>query len=136
MIWRSLIREWQPHLRTIYFRELAFLQLRSLGGDESLPASFRKNLETKQCVYARSLIAMADHIEGRSALNIRNPLPEEVSPQLHVSLSKMTLSPTQMARVSKIIESSRETQIEIELLLGEVFGTAPYYNSLEQGENG
>jgi multidrug resistance protein MdtO len=127
MIWRSRIRDWQPRLRTIYFREVALLEPRLLNADDSLPASFWKILGTEQCVYARSLVAMADHIEGRSALKVRDHFPEEVSHQLHETQGMVTLSPAQTARASQILESSRETQTDIEVLLHEVFDTAPYY---------
>jgi multidrug resistance protein MdtO len=60
---RSLIRAWQPKLRTLYLMEAALLQHRVFGADMDLPAAFRDAQIRFNQECASVLRHMADHLE-------------------------------------------------------------------------
>jgi multidrug resistance protein MdtO len=62
---RALIKSWQPQLQTIYLDELALMQHRVFGAEESLPpaVSIAQRRFNEAC--AALLIQMADHLDGK-----------------------------------------------------------------------
>jgi multidrug resistance protein MdtO len=62
---RALIKSWQPQLQTIYLDELALMQHRVFGAEESLPpaVSIAQHRLNEAC--AALLIQMADHLDGK-----------------------------------------------------------------------
>jgi multidrug resistance protein MdtO len=83
---RERIRRWQALLRTFYQMELALLQARVYGSDDSMSDSDRSLLRDMERSCARVLIEMAKYLEAQSdesaavpTISIERPmvLPEE-----------------------------------------------------------
>jgi multidrug resistance protein MdtO len=131
MAWRSLIRKWQPRLRTVYFLEAACLQHRLFVGDDALPSSFWTAIGVVQRNCAQLLLLMADRLEGTSTIDI----PHHIDPGLPLlddAMSTMILSPLQLERARGIIDLSRQACGDLVALLEEVLQTPGVSESLER----
>ena len=62
---RALIKSWQPQLQTIYLDELALMQHRVFGAEESLPPAVCIAQRRFNEACAALLIQMADHLDGK-----------------------------------------------------------------------
>jgi hypothetical protein len=128
---RSLIRKWQPRLRTVYFLEAACLQHRLFEEGDALPSSFWTAMGAVQRNCAQILLLMADRLEGTSTIAI----PHQIDPGLSLldeAMSTMMLSPLQLERARGVIDLSRQTCGELVALMEEVIETPDVSESLER----
>lgn len=123
MAWRSLIRKWQPRLRTVYFLEAASFQHRLFEGDDALPASFWTATGVVHRDCAQLLLLMADRLEGK----LMSPGPtRQVDSgllQLNEAMPAMMLTPVQLERARGVIDLSRQACDELAAVLEEVLET-------------
>jgi multidrug resistance protein MdtO len=131
MAWRSLIRKWQPRLRTVYFLEAACLQHRLFEGDDALPSSFWTATGVVQRNCAQLLLLMADRLEGTSTIAVPHPVDPGL-PLLDEAMSTVMLSPLQLERARGVIDLSRQACGDLVALLGEVLQTPGVSESLER----
>jgi multidrug resistance protein MdtO len=129
MVWRSLIRRWQPSLRTMYFLESATLQNRLFEEGEALPATFWTAIGSMHCRCSDLLTLMADRLEGKPVSPIQNHLLDQEVPQLYESLPAMMLTSIQLKRARNVIDLSRKTCDELTAIAEEVFDTPSFVES-------
>ncbi len=120
MAWRSLIRKWQPRLRTVYFLEAASFQHHLYERDDALPASFWTAIGVVHRDCAQLLLLMADHLEGK----LMSPGPtRRVDSGLRLlseAIPAMMLTPVQLERARGVIDLSRQACDELTAVLTEM----------------
>jgi multidrug resistance protein MdtO len=135
MAWRSLIRKWQPRLRTVYFLQAASFQHRLFERDDALPASFWTAAGVVHRDCEQLLLLMADRLEGKLMSPGQTRQVDSGLRLLNEAIPAMMLTPVQLERARGVIDLSRQACDELTAVLKEMLETPALSPALSESSS-
>ena len=132
---RSLVRRWQPNLRSVYLLEVACLQHRLFEADDPIPWKFWERVGSLSRTYTSTLKALAGHLEAGEGLELESNKGIDSLRTLSQTLESEAFSPGARIRANGIVELLQQIHEQIQLLSQEILSASDWQDLWSDGDS-